>query len=72
MRVNIMQQQYQAIYDNDQIQQLTEKPPIKSAQIIDAELLEMMNDPEYQAEILKMDAEFDLASWEAFQLAESQ
>ncbi|MFW6359414.1 MAG: CopG family ribbon-helix-helix protein [Chroococcales cyanobacterium] len=38
---------------------------------IDAALAEMAQDPDYQAEVLKMDAEFALASWEAFQEGES-
>lgn len=39
---------------------------------IDAALAEMASDPEYQAEVLKLEAEFAVAQWEAFQLAESQ
>ncbi|MGB7712325.1 MAG: ribbon-helix-helix domain-containing protein [Microcoleus sp.] len=39
---------------------------------IDAALAEMARDPEYQAEVLQMEAEFATASWEAFKLAESQ
>ncbi|MGH2412637.1 MAG: ribbon-helix-helix domain-containing protein [Microcystaceae cyanobacterium] len=39
---------------------------------IDAALAEMAQDPEYQAEVLKMEAEFATASWEAFQIGESQ
>ena len=39
---------------------------------IDAALAEMAKDPEYQAEVLKLEAEFAVAQWEAFQLAESQ
>lgn len=39
---------------------------------IDAELAEMANDTEYQAEALQIEAEFAMASWEAFQLAESE
>ncbi|MCT7973889.1 ribbon-helix-helix domain-containing protein [Laspinema olomoucense] len=39
---------------------------------IDAELAEMAQDPEYQAEVLQMEAEFATASWEALQLAESE
>ncbi|HAT15511.1 MAG TPA: CopG family transcriptional regulator [Microcoleaceae bacterium UBA11344] len=39
---------------------------------IDAALAEMASDPEYQAEVLQMEAEFATASWEAFKLAESQ
>ncbi|BAZ20744.1 hypothetical protein NIES4073_16210 [Kalymmatonema gypsitolerans NIES-4073] len=38
---------------------------------IDAALAEMANDPEYQAEVLKMEAEFASAQWEALQLGES-
>ena len=39
---------------------------------IDAALAEMASAPEYQAEVLKIDAEFATASWEALQLGESQ
>lgn len=39
---------------------------------IDAELAEMANDAEYQAEALMIEAEFAAAQWEAFQLGESQ
>ncbi len=39
---------------------------------IDAELAEMANDPEYQAEVLQLEAEFATAQWEALQLAESE
>lgn len=39
---------------------------------IDAALAEMAREPEYQAEVLQMEAEFAMASWEAFQLAEFQ
>ena len=39
---------------------------------IDAEFAPMPDDPEYQAEALQIDAEFALASWEAFKLGESQ
>lgn len=38
---------------------------------VDAALAEMANDPEYQAEVLKMEAEFASAQWEALQLSES-
>ncbi|MBW4627740.1 MAG: ribbon-helix-helix domain-containing protein [Brasilonema octagenarum HA4186-MV1] len=38
---------------------------------VDAALAEMANDPEYQAEVLKMEAEFASAQWEALQLGES-
>lgn len=38
---------------------------------IDAALIEMAQDPEYQAQVLKMEAEFAVASWEALQLEES-
>lgn len=37
---------------------------------IDAALFEMVQNLDYQAEVLKMEAEFDTASWEALQLAE--
>jgi metal-responsive CopG/Arc/MetJ family transcriptional regulator len=39
---------------------------------IDAELAEMAQEPDYQAEVLQMEAEFATASWEAWQLAESE
>lgn len=38
---------------------------------IDAELSLMAQDPNYQAEVLKMEAEFATASWEAFEIGES-
>ncbi len=38
---------------------------------IDAALIEMAQDPEYQAQVLQMEAEFAIASWEALQLGES-
>ena len=38
---------------------------------IDAALEEMVRDPDYQAEILKIEAEFATAQWEALQLGES-
>lgn len=38
----------------------------------DTALAEMASDPEYQAEVLQMEAEFATASWEAFKLSESQ
>ncbi|MBW4650720.1 MAG: ribbon-helix-helix protein, CopG family [Kastovskya adunca ATA6-11-RM4] len=38
---------------------------------IDAALAEMAQDPEYQAQVLQMEAEFAVASWEALQLGES-
>lgn len=37
---------------------------------IDAALAEMAQDAEYQVEVLKMEAEFAPAQWEALQLAE--
>ncbi|WP_427158303.1 CopG family ribbon-helix-helix protein [Aliinostoc sp. HNIBRCY26] len=43
---------------------------IKRAEI-DAALAEMAQDPEYQAQVLKMEAEFAVGSWEALQLGES-
>ncbi|WP_158409478.1 hypothetical protein [Gloeocapsa sp. PCC 73106] len=33
---------------------------------IDAAIAEMAKDPEYQSEALKIESEFALASWEAF------
>lgn len=42
---------------------------VRSAQIrleeVDAALVEMVQDPEYQAKVKQMDAEFAMASWEA-------
>ena len=38
---------------------------------IDAALIEMAQDSEYQAQVLQMEAEFAVASWEALQLGES-
>ena len=38
---------------------------------IDAALMEMAQDPEYQAQVLQIEAEFAVASWEALQLGES-
>ncbi len=37
---------------------------------IDAALKEMTQDPDYQAEVLKMEAEFASAQWEALQTDE--
>jgi metal-responsive CopG/Arc/MetJ family transcriptional regulator len=37
---------------------------------IDAALAEMARDPDYQASVLKMEAEFAQAQWEALQLGE--
>ena len=37
---------------------------------IEVELAEMAQDPDYQSEVLRMEAEFSPASWEAFQLGE--
>ncbi len=38
---------------------------------IDSALAEMAQDPDYQAEVLQMEAEFTLASWEALELEEA-
>jgi len=38
---------------------------------IDAALAEMANDPDYQAEVLKLEVEFATAQWEALQLEEA-
>jgi len=38
---------------------------------IDAALAEMANDPDYHAEVLKLELEFATAQWEALQLGES-
>jgi metal-responsive CopG/Arc/MetJ family transcriptional regulator len=39
---------------------------------IDADIAQMAQDHEYQAEVLQMEAEFAVAQWEAFQTVESQ
>jgi metal-responsive CopG/Arc/MetJ family transcriptional regulator len=39
---------------------------------IDADLSEMAQDTEYQAEVLQMEAEFAMAQWEALQTIEAQ
>jgi metal-responsive CopG/Arc/MetJ family transcriptional regulator len=39
---------------------------------IDADLTQMGQDPEYQAEVLQMEAEFAVAQWEALQTIETQ
>ncbi|MGL5795499.1 MAG: ribbon-helix-helix domain-containing protein [Waterburya sp.] len=39
---------------------------------IDKVLTEMLQDPEYQAEVLKLEAEFANAQWEALKLGETQ
>lgn len=44
---------------------------LKQAEI-DTELKEMIDDPDYQQEVLKMENEFAHASWEALQLGENQ
>jgi metal-responsive CopG/Arc/MetJ family transcriptional regulator len=43
----------------------------KRAQIDEA-LTEMLQDPEYQAEVLKLEAEFANAQWEALKLGEQE
>lgn len=39
---------------------------------IDADLAQMAQDTEYQAEVLQMEAEFAVAQWEALQTIETQ
>jgi metal-responsive CopG/Arc/MetJ family transcriptional regulator len=39
---------------------------------IDADLLEMSQDAEYQEEVLQMETEFAVAQWEALQTIETQ
>ena len=39
---------------------------------IDADLAQMAQDDEYQAEVLQMEAEFAVAQWEALQTIENQ
>jgi metal-responsive CopG/Arc/MetJ family transcriptional regulator len=38
----------------------------------DEELIEMLQDPDYQAEVIKLEAEFANAQWEALKLGELQ
>lgn len=38
---------------------------------IDAALAEMANDSDYQTEVLKIEAEFALAQWEALEIGET-
>lgn len=38
---------------------------------IDAALVEMASDPDYQTEVLQMESEFAHAQWEAFQAGEA-
>lgn len=45
-------------------------PPVNLAEI-DAALMEMANDPEYQTEALQIEAEFASAQWESLQQTES-
>lgn len=49
---------------------LHELEALKRAEI-DAALMEMAQDPEYQVQVLQMETEFAVASWEALQLGES-
>ena len=49
---------------------LHELEALKRAEI-DAALMEMAQDPEYQVQVLQMEADFAVASWEALQLGES-
>jgi metal-responsive CopG/Arc/MetJ family transcriptional regulator len=49
---------------------LHELEALKRAEI-DAALMEMAQDPEYQVQVLQMEAEFAAASWEALQVGES-
>jgi metal-responsive CopG/Arc/MetJ family transcriptional regulator len=49
---------------------LHELEALKRAEV-DAALAEMAQDPEYQAQVLQIEAEFAVASWEALQLGES-
>jgi metal-responsive CopG/Arc/MetJ family transcriptional regulator len=39
---------------------------------IDADLLEMAQDVEYQTEVMQLEVEFSVAQWEAFQTIETQ
>jgi hypothetical protein len=39
---------------------------------IDAALMEMLADPDYQADVAQMESEFAIAQWEALQLVESE
>ncbi len=52
-------------------QALRRELAIQKRSEIDAALAEMANDPDYQAEVLKLELEFATAQWEALQLGES-
>ena len=52
-------------------QALRRELAIQKRSEIDAALAEMANDPDYQAEVLKLEVEFATAQWEALQLGES-
>jgi len=52
-------------------QALRRELAIQKRSEIDAALAEMANDPDYQAEVIKLELEFATAQWEALQLGES-
>ncbi|MTJ10937.1 MULTISPECIES: ribbon-helix-helix domain-containing protein [unclassified Anabaena] len=53
------------------VQALRRELAIQKRAEIDAALSEMANDPDYQAEVLRLEVEFATAQWEALQLGES-
>ncbi|WP_204106369.1 MULTISPECIES: hypothetical protein [Spirulina sp. CCY15215] len=61
-------QQQQSVLDFIEFLQFKERDR-KTAEI-DATLLEMVKDPEYQAEVLQLETEFAEASWEALKEVE--
>ena len=52
-------------------QALRREPALQKRSEVDAALAEMANDPDYQAEVLKLEVEFATAQWEALQLEEA-
>ncbi|MEA5576347.1 YlcI/YnfO family protein [Anabaena sp. UHCC 0451] len=53
------------------VQALKRELAVQRRAEIDAALAEMARDPDYQAEVLKIETEFATAQWEALQLGES-
>jgi len=53
------------------VQALRRELAAQKRSAIDAALVEMASDPDYQAEVLKLETEFATAQWEAFLLEES-
>jgi metal-responsive CopG/Arc/MetJ family transcriptional regulator len=53
------------------VQALRRELAAQKREEIDAALAEMASDPDYQAEVLKLEVEFATAQWEALQLGET-